>query len=110
MKNELFEIDFDPMRGILTSLILQNDPARANFIKAGKGLFEPHGVPWYLRENDKFYKTSDPYRLEKFEENGNSALAEFVRLGVKISENFVLESDFLRVSITIKNENASGVF
>ena len=110
MKNELFEIDFDPMRGILTSLILQNDPARANFIKAGRGLFEPHGVPWYLRENDKFYKTSDPYRLEKFEENGNSALAEFVRLGVKISENFVLESDFLRVSITIKNENAHPVY
>lgn len=105
MQNGLFKIDFNPDKGILTSLILQNDPERANFIKKGRGLFEPHGVPWYLRENEKFYKISEPYELESFEEEGNFAQAVFVRRGIKIEENFVLKNDFLRVQITIKNKN-----
>lgn len=51
MKNQIFEIGFDQSKGILTSLVLCKDPERANFIKAGRGLAEPHGVPWYRRED-----------------------------------------------------------
>ena len=105
MKNQIFEIGFDQSKGILTSLVLCKDPERANFIKAGRGLAEPHGVPWYRREDGKFYKTTEPYQPESFEEKGDLARAVFQRHGVKIYEDFILKNDFLLVRIRVKNES-----
>ena len=75
MKNDILEVEFDHEKGLLTSLVFTKDPERANFIKAGRGLGEIHTTLWYDRENGKFTKKGEEWKLEAFEEKENTATA-----------------------------------
>lgn len=110
MKNSVFDIQFDEKKGLLTSLILYNDEEKANFIKEGRGLAEPHGVLWCAFGYKKAYKEIEPYQFESFTEQDKYATAVFSRRGVKIEETFILEENLLRIKISVKNKKGYPVY
>lgn len=110
MKNDIFDLQFDEGKGLLTSLVLSRDPEGANFIKNGHGLCEIHSTLWYGRENGKFFKQQEDWQLTAFHENASVAVAEFSRRGVAVKETFTLTERDLRISIKVKNNNFYPVY
>jgi len=120
MKNEIFSAQFNNERGIMTSLVINADPEKANFIKEGKGFCELNSVPWYKSEikkkqsstrnyafeNVNYYKGNEEYTFCSFEEKENRAVAVFERRGIAVEEIFEFKNEHLHVKINVKNENA----
>ena len=110
MKNDIFDLQFNEEKGLLTSLVLSRDPEGANFIKNGHGLCEIHSTLWYGRENGKFFKQQEDWQLTAFHQNASVAVAEFSRRGVAVKETFTLTERDLRISIEVKNNNFYPVY
>ena len=106
MKNNLFTLNFDNTRGILTSLILNDDPEKANFIKDGHGFCEIHPTLWFTRENGVFSKEGEAWELLDFKEGNTSTVATFQRRGIQVCEIFELSENDLTLRIEIKNTNS----
>lgn len=110
MKNGIFELSFDAIKGVLTSLFLVGDPENANFIKPGRGLCELHATPWYGRDGENCTKVLEPWTLESFSEDTDKAVAVFSRRGVIATETFTLTDKDLRIELNIKNTNFYPVY
>lgn len=110
MKNEIFELNFDEGKGLLTGLSLVGDPNRANFVKEGRGLFELRGVPIGIWKEGRYVTEPQGYDLLSFSEEERKATAKFARLGVEVTEKFFCEDAYLCVSLTAKNTNSYPVY
>lgn len=110
MKNDIFELQFDAQKGLLTSVVLSQDPERANFIKTGRGLAEIHSTLWFAHVDGKFTKQPEDWKLEEFTEGTVCSTATFSRRGVTVEERFTLCERDLRISIKVTNHNFFPVY
>lgn len=107
LSNNVFSVEFDEGKGIMTALTINADPEKANFIKEGRGFCELTAVPYYTYNPVTHHVVgTEDYKFEKFETEEKCAKATFSRRGVVVRETFVTEEEILRVKIDVKNENA----
>lgn len=103
MENAIFRIGFDEKIGRLTSLCLVGDPKQANFIKEGRGLFEPHAIATGTIRNGIWDTRERGYTLLRFEEKEECATIVWERGALQIEERFFFEEERLKIQITAKN-------
>ena len=111
MENKIFSVKFDRETGGISELYIKADADKMNWVKPGKSF----GAPTYTH-NVKFYGKERDFRLRKFEERENGAVAEYYEQdnadGEKSVEKLSAKTEYtfdengnLYVKTRIKNES-----
>lgn len=102
MKNNIFDIQFNPSTGSIACLSLVQDEYKMNFVKEG-ATFGDVLITFIVLEEWLYENATMP--LIKFEETQNCASASYEKNGVTLTTDYRFVGDKLRVFYTLTNKN-----